>query len=87
MNLDAFPSARRCPACSAVVASRRSRLCGVCEQPLPESVRFTPDEAAQQAAEFQEIRRRQKSSDSEAGTGGMDSYDMGSDIASDPGAC
>lgn len=77
MNLDASPTALRCPACSAVVVSRRARLCGVCEQPLPEPVRFTPEEAERQAAEFQEIRRRRKPSDSESGSDGSGYGDVG----------
>jgi uncharacterized Zn finger protein (UPF0148 family) len=72
MNLDVFPTALHCPACSAVVVSRRARLCGVCEQPLPESVRFSPEEAERRAAEFQEIRRRQKAPGSESGSDGAD---------------
>jgi hypothetical protein len=39
---------------------------------LPEAVRFTPEEAERRAAEFQEIRRRQKSSGSESGSDGVD---------------
>ena len=36
---------RRCPACNSIVYSRRHSRCGVCEQVLPESFRFTGEEA------------------------------------------
>lgn len=39
----------RCPSCDAVIASRKALLCGVCEAPLPEELRFP--EARRQAIE------------------------------------
>ncbi len=35
----------RCPECHSIVYSRRHRLCGVCNQPLPEHLLFTAMEA------------------------------------------
>ncbi|MDB6079871.1 MAG: hypothetical protein JWO82_3618 [Akkermansiaceae bacterium] len=35
-----------CPDCGSIVYSRRSPKCGVCGKPLPESFRFSPEEAA-----------------------------------------
>jgi hypothetical protein len=31
----------RCPECASIVYSRRHRLCGVCNQPLPDHLLFT----------------------------------------------
>ena len=36
---------QRCPSCNSIVYTRRHSRCGVCEQELPERVRFTSDEA------------------------------------------
>jgi len=60
MNASDFPLLAVCPACGAVVPSRRARLCAVCERPLPEVTRFPPAEAARQSAEFQKIRNRMR---------------------------
>lgn len=35
----------RCPYCDSIIYSRRSKLCGVCDQTLPEEMRFDPTEA------------------------------------------
>src|SRR5438445_13289155 len=37
--------AHRCPNCSSIIYSRKNKLCGVCGDPLPESLLFTPAEA------------------------------------------
>jgi len=36
---------QRCPSCNSLVYTRRHSRCGVCEQVLPESFRFTGAEA------------------------------------------
>ncbi len=35
----------RCPGCASIIYSRRHKICGVCNQELPESLRFTEAEA------------------------------------------
>jgi len=35
----------RCPECHSVVYSRRHKLCGVCNQPLPPNLLFSPQES------------------------------------------
>jgi hypothetical protein len=46
-----------CPECGSIVYSRRSRRCGVCAKPLPESFQFPPEEAALLEADLREARR------------------------------
>ena len=51
----------RCPECDSVVYSRRHRLCGVCNQPLPEHLLFNVMEAAriEQLLQTERLRHRQ----------------------------
>ena len=51
----------RCPECDAVVYSRRHRLCGVCNQPLPDHLLFNVMEAAriEQLLQRERLRHRQ----------------------------
>ncbi|MBI2948021.1 MAG: hypothetical protein HYY23_10255 [Verrucomicrobia bacterium] len=35
----------RCPHCASIVYSRRNKLCGVCNQSLPQTILFDPAEA------------------------------------------
>lgn len=44
-ELAAKSGAARCPHCTSIVYSRRSKLCGVCNQILPQIVLFDPTEA------------------------------------------
>jgi hypothetical protein len=47
------------PICQRVLYSRRIRHCGFCSAPIPESLRFTPEETAaldQKMAELEEQR-------------------------------
>jgi hypothetical protein len=37
----------RCPGCHSIIYSRRHKLCGVCGQPLPGELLFSPAEAEQ----------------------------------------
>src|SRR3954467_5212130 len=50
----------RCPECHSIIYSRRHRLCGVCNQPLPESLLFTPRESQRisQLLHFERVRHR-----------------------------
>jgi hypothetical protein len=34
-----------CPACGSIIYSRRSKLCGICDAPLPEELRITGPQA------------------------------------------
>ena len=47
-----------CPECKSIVYSRRHRLCGVCNQPLPEHLLFTGSEA-QRVTRLLEQERQQ----------------------------
>jgi hypothetical protein len=51
----------RCPECDSIVYSRRHRLCGVCNQPLPEHLLFSVREAAriEQLLQTERLRHRQ----------------------------
>ncbi len=50
----------RCPQCDSIIYSRRSRLCGVCSQPLPESYLFNPHEAERLGKMLETEKRRHK---------------------------
>lgn len=39
--------AARCPECNSIIYSRRHRLCGVCNEPLPDDLLFSLTEAQQ----------------------------------------
>ena len=49
-----------CPECKSIIYSRRHRLCGVCNQPLPEHLLFTGSEAQRvtRLMETERIRHR-----------------------------
>jgi hypothetical protein len=46
-----------CPACNAILYSRRAKLCGVCFAPVPEELRFTGEFAAKIASEVKRMER------------------------------
>ena len=46
-----------CPACNAILYSRRAKLCGVCFAPVPEELRFTGAFAAKIASEVKRMER------------------------------
>ena len=53
----------KCPSCERILYSRRLKACGFCGAPIPEELRFTPDEIAAQdrkMAEFEEQRRKRQ---------------------------
>lgn len=41
----AAESETKCPACGAVLYSRRARICGVCEAKIPDELRITGERA------------------------------------------
>jgi hypothetical protein len=51
----------RCPQCRSIIYSRRHRLCGVCNQPLPEHLLFSIVEAqrVEQLLRVERDRHRQ----------------------------
>ena len=36
----------RCPYCNAPIYSRKNKVCGVCEKPLPKELLFSDEQAA-----------------------------------------
>ena len=46
-----------CPACNAILYSRRAKVCGVCFAPVPEELRFTGEFAAKIASEVKRMER------------------------------
>ena len=44
-DLASTQSALRCPHCDSIIYSRRNKLCGVCDQVLPQDILFSPTEA------------------------------------------
>ena len=54
------PTLRRCPHCNSVVYSRRHERCGACEEPLPQSCRFSEQEAEQVMAVLQWEREQHR---------------------------
>jgi len=59
----------KCPSCQRVLYNRRLKKCGFCGVPIPEELRFTPEERAsleQKMADLEDQRRqRQFSADKE----------------------
>jgi hypothetical protein len=51
----------RCPECHSVIYSRRHKVCGVCNQPLPDYLLFTPMQArrVEELLRFERVRHRQ----------------------------
>jgi hypothetical protein len=43
-----------CPACGAILYSRRAKLCGVCNCHLPEEVRITGEQAEKISGQYQQ---------------------------------
>jgi hypothetical protein len=70
-----------CPSCHRVLYNRRLKNCGFCGAPIPESLRFTPEEIAAldgKMAELEEQRRqRQLAADQEDEARKRDSADPG----------
>jgi hypothetical protein len=52
-----------CPKCQRVLYNRRLKNCGFCSSPIPDEMRFTPEEIAaldQQMVELDEQRRQRQ---------------------------
>jgi hypothetical protein len=66
-----------CPACGAILYSRRAKLCGVCNCHLPDEVRITGEEAEKISGLFQEsmeaIRKHREDHPPASGGGYLDS--------------
>jgi hypothetical protein len=50
----------RCPSCNAPVYSRKQKVCGVCEKPLPSELLFTDKQIAFLRKQDEEAERRAK---------------------------
>ena len=53
----------QCPTCQRVLYSRRLSHCGFCGAPIPDGLRFTPEEMAaidQQMAELEKQRKKRE---------------------------
>lgn len=50
----------KCPHCGSVIYSRKNKLCGVCERPLPEELLFSDAVVEKINQEIQEIHRQRK---------------------------
>ena len=52
-----------CPTCKRVLYNRRLARCGFCGAPIPQELRFTPEESAEldrKMAELEESRRQRQ---------------------------
>lgn len=54
-----------CPSCSRPILSRRNKLCGFCQEPLPTELVFTPEQVAAIEAEEHERESARKLRDEE----------------------
>jgi ribosomal protein L37E len=53
----------KCPNCQRVLYNRRLKACGFCGAPIPEDLRFSPEECAtldRKMAELEEHRRQRE---------------------------
>ena len=48
----------RCPSCQRVLYNRRLKACGFCGAPIPEELRFTPEEVASLDRQMAEVERQ-----------------------------
>jgi hypothetical protein len=49
-----------CPHCHSPIYSRKNKLCGVCEQPLPPELLMSPEQAARLKQQLAEEEKRAK---------------------------
>jgi ribosomal protein L37E len=52
-----------CPKCQRILYNRRLKRCGFCGAPIPEELRFTPEETAaleRKAAELEAARKQKQ---------------------------
>jgi hypothetical protein len=50
----------RCPCCQSIIYSRRHKLCGVCNRPLPAELLFSETEARRIAALLRREKQRHR---------------------------
>ena len=50
----------RCPHCHAPIYSRKNRICGVCEKPLPEELLFSDEQIAELKRQSDQEEKRMK---------------------------
>jgi len=50
----------KCPHCGSVIYSRKNKLCGVCEEPLPADLLFSDTVAKKVDQEMQQINRKRE---------------------------
>ena len=69
----------KCPSCQRVLYNRRLKNCGFCGAPIPERLRFTPEESAELERKIAELeqQRRQRERAAEKEEEGRDSGDPG----------
>ena len=58
--LSSAQNAVRCPHCESIIYSRRAKLCGVCDQTLPQEMLFSPNEAGRIETLLAQERQRHK---------------------------
>jgi predicted amidophosphoribosyltransferase len=50
----------RCPYCQAPIYSRKNKICGVCEKPLPEELLFSDQQVAELKKQMDAEEKRTK---------------------------
>ena len=50
----------RCPHCNSPVYSRKTKICGVCEKPLPKDLLFSDQEVANLKKQMEQEEKRAK---------------------------
>jgi len=50
----------RCPYCQALIYSRKNKICGVCETPLPKELLFSDKQIVALKKEMEEEEKRSK---------------------------
>jgi predicted nucleic acid-binding Zn ribbon protein len=50
----------QCPTCQRVLYSRRLKHCGFCGAPIPDGLRFTPEETAAIDQQMSELEKQHK---------------------------
>ncbi len=50
----------RCPHCNAPIYSRKNKICGVCEKPLPEELLFSDQQVADLKRQMEAEEKRTK---------------------------
>ena len=50
----------RCPYCHSPIYSRKNKICGVCEKPLPEELLFSDEQVAEMKKQMDAEEKRAK---------------------------